>query len=155
MSFGVRVKERLVQLGKTAAWLSTETGIGQPAISRYLKGERQPMAAQAKAIASALGVSVEDLVGEPASPVRREVVYEDRYPSRAAAIALVGDTVESQVISAVRHEAFKHDGDPGLDFWLARIRELEQIRKRFQQSRLVVDTEVEPEDGDRMPPGTE
>lgn len=60
---GGRIAFYLRQSGLSQKELSERSGVTEAAISRYIKGLREPRAITVAAIASALDVTVNDLVG--------------------------------------------------------------------------------------------
>lgn len=68
--FRRRLDEMLNELGKTAMWLSTESGVNKTTISQYRSGCYVPKADSLSRMAQALGVTDEWLAGQNA-PKRR------------------------------------------------------------------------------------
>jgi len=58
-----RLDALLLMRGKSQSWLGAETGMGQSAISRVLRGEQRLYLDQAIKICDALEVTLEDLTG--------------------------------------------------------------------------------------------
>ena len=63
MEAGKRIQELLDARGMSRKELSEATGLSEAAISRYITGARQPKMISISAIANALGVSVDELLG--------------------------------------------------------------------------------------------
>lgn len=106
-----------------------------------------------RAMAKYWGISVDQLEAEagveiPASPGRESrVVFDERYPARAEAIALVRDLVRPAAIDAAmticRQEASQWDRED----WMREIHELDKERKKFeagQQADVVGGEELNP-----------
>jgi transcriptional regulator with XRE-family HTH domain len=68
-TFGVNLDHLGILVGKTqlAEWL----GVSQQTITAYEVGRRRIQVSALPTIARALGVSVEELIGEPAMPAKR------------------------------------------------------------------------------------
>ena len=105
------------------------------------RGARLPLDT-ARRIAQALGVSVEWLTTGNGPRERLSDVYpvvpsagppDERYPSRAEAVALLATTVEREVIDAL-HAVVPPDvdRDPGREFWIKRARELARDLRRIR-----------------------
>jgi transcriptional regulator with XRE-family HTH domain len=136
-----RLSEAMEARGLSGGELARRTGFTPQYINSLRskeRGARLPLDT-ARRLAHALGVAVEwltagtgprerlsDVYPVYAEPVPPEsATWSDRYPCRAEAIALLSTTVEPEVLSALRSTVPKDpDVDPGLDFWIARAREL-------------------------------
>lgn len=66
MTLGERIKARRVELGLTQAQLAEKAGVRQPTLSNWESGSGSPQLAKLTNVATALGVSVADLVAEDA-----------------------------------------------------------------------------------------
>ncbi len=64
MTIGQRIKEAREKAGLTQEELGKKIGVTGVAIMRYEKDKRQPRLAQLQAIASALGVPVQELISD-------------------------------------------------------------------------------------------
>jgi transcriptional regulator with XRE-family HTH domain len=64
MSIGAVMEARRVELGWTQVELGQRAGVDARQIRRYESGEGQPTIAVAQAIARALGITLDELVGE-------------------------------------------------------------------------------------------
>lgn len=64
MTMGQLIKAARERAGMTQEELGKKIGVTGVAIMRYEKGQRQPRLAQLQAIASALGVPVQDLISD-------------------------------------------------------------------------------------------
>ena len=64
MTTGQLIKAARERAGMTQEELGKKIGVTGVAIMRYEKGQRQPRLAQLQAIASALGVPVQDLISD-------------------------------------------------------------------------------------------
>ena len=60
---GDRIQAYLNLRGMTRKELAKQTGVTEAAISRYINGEREPKAVTISAIALALEVSIDDIMG--------------------------------------------------------------------------------------------
>lgn len=60
-AFGAHLKSLLEEKGMTQAEFARRTGLTEPAVSRYIKGERIPGMLQAYRIACAIGVDMNTL----------------------------------------------------------------------------------------------
>lgn len=61
-AFGEHLKSLLEEKGMTQAELARRTGLTEPAVSRYIKGDRTPRIPQAYRIACAIGVDMNTLI---------------------------------------------------------------------------------------------
>lgn len=59
-----RIREVLVEKGKTNSWLAGKLGVDPVTISRYVNNHRQPSMETLQAIAKALGVKMKDLIND-------------------------------------------------------------------------------------------
>lgn len=66
--FGKSLKSAIIQAGISQNELAKRAGVSQGAVSRYIKGEITPTEETLKALADALDVSIEDLVGRSSDP---------------------------------------------------------------------------------------
>src|SRR5215207_8140717 len=57
------IKQRRAELGLSQADLATRVGVDRRQIRRYESGDTQPALSVAKAIAEALGISIDELAG--------------------------------------------------------------------------------------------
>ena len=64
MNYGIRIKEIREQVGMTQAELSEKSGLSQEHISRIENGKFTPNVKTADRIASALGVTLMDILKE-------------------------------------------------------------------------------------------
>ena len=60
-AFGEHLKRLLEEKGMTQAEFARRTGLTEPSVSRYIKGERTPRILQAYRIACVLGVDMNTL----------------------------------------------------------------------------------------------
>ena len=58
------IKRRRSELGLSQAELAAKVGVDRRQIRRYESGDTQPTLAVARAIANAIGVSIDELAGE-------------------------------------------------------------------------------------------
>ncbi len=114
------------------------------------RGARLPLDT-ARRLAQALGVSVEWLTAGTGPRERLSDVYPiyvegapesstlpDRYPSRAAAIALLSTTVEPEVITALRTLVPDDpETDPGREHWFTAARQLSSELKLIKADPLL------------------
>ena len=66
--FGRKIKKIMKQRGITQSWLAQKTGATEATLSRYINGNRKPQADIAAAIAEALDVSLDYLLGITGCP---------------------------------------------------------------------------------------
>ncbi|RYE88918.1 MAG: XRE family transcriptional regulator [Myxococcales bacterium] len=134
-------QERLSEAMDTRGWsggdLGRRTGFSAQYINSLRKkgrGARLPLETAQK-LAQALGVALDWLVrGEgPREATRLSDVYPvfaspealpDPFPSRTEVIALLGSSVEPEVIAALRAAQLPSTRDPGRDFWVGYARDL-------------------------------
>ena len=76
---GERIKMLLNERNMSRKELAERTGVTEVAIGRYINGEREPRAVTVSAMAVALGVSLDDLIG----------VYPDSSDEVGAAVRLI------------------------------------------------------------------
>lgn len=62
MNFGERMRLLRTTKGLTQDEIAKRVGIKQPCVAQYERGSKQPTIPTAKAIAEALGVSIEELI---------------------------------------------------------------------------------------------
>lgn len=68
LNFGGRVADLLKKRGETQRDLAREIGLTEATVSRYIKNQRMPNAPVILAIANALGVSCDHLLGKAGKP---------------------------------------------------------------------------------------
>lgn len=74
-------------------------------------------------------------------PVGQWVEYDERYPTRSAAVELArGEGVPDNVLRAVCR-LYEGEGDPGKDFWITRIKELYRDSKKLRADLKQIDEE--------------
>ncbi|WP_334144468.1 substrate-binding domain-containing protein [Rhabdothermincola sp.] len=76
----MRVRERRMELGWTQAQLAERAGVSRQLVSALESGRHEPGVSAALAIASALGLSVEDLFGDPTTELDAVAVIGDSLP---------------------------------------------------------------------------
>lgn len=107
MTIGQRIKEAREKAGLTQEELGKKIGVTGVAIMRYEKDQRQPRLAQLQAIASALGVPVQELISDWDAVDKEEFkdvfIYGEGIKDRIdAALDRLND--EGQAIAAERVE---------------------------------------------------
>lgn len=86
--FGVRVQELLRSAGKDASWLAMQTGIANSTISNWLSNPKvQPKPSSVAKVASAFGVTVDDLAADAGYVIRQSVNDNVRAARRDALLA--------------------------------------------------------------------
>lgn len=113
---------RRLQPDRTPAWLAKKSGLSPAAISRYLKGDRNPTLSAAECLAPVLGVTLEELLAGTDAEERlsevRDVVprtqYEEavlmlgRYESR---IADLERRVRAEIEAAAQERERRDEAD--------------------------------------------
>ena len=79
MSFSENLKAAIEMSGITQRKLAMMTGLTEAAITRYIKGEREPRIGQAKKLSQALGISLDLLFSE--IPKKTRNLWESTKPS--------------------------------------------------------------------------
>lgn len=87
-NFSEGLKYAMAQADMSQSALSEKSGCSKAAISQYLSGKNTPGPAKVKALADALGVSVEYLMGFDVSPVKEPAPSITRIGTRQAARCL-------------------------------------------------------------------
>jgi transcriptional regulator with XRE-family HTH domain len=162
-------QERLVEaMGArsiTGSELARQTGFSAQYINSLRakdRGGRLPLDT-ARRLAAALGISVEWLTTGTGGRERLSDVFpalsrsaeppNDRYPSRAEAIALLSTTAEPEVIAALRLAApTDPDVDPGRDFWIKRAKDLTRDFRRIRADPDLQQRERSGKGGHDAPP---
>ncbi len=86
--FGVKVQELLLAAGKDAAWLAVQTGIANSTISNWLSNPNvQPKPGSVVKVASAFGVSVDELAPAAGYVIRQSANDSERAQRREALLA--------------------------------------------------------------------
>ena len=94
-SMTYRIKEMLDQKGITQKELSEKTGITEPAISHYVKGDRVPRGANLVKIAKALGTTADDLLsGDREMDKESDLVFAKSLIARNAADMTMDEKME-------------------------------------------------------------
>lgn len=102
--------------------LAAVLGVAQGNFSCFLDGSRGGTIAMAFRVAFLLNCPVEDVLGIPRMPVFVDE-QERRYPTRLlAARAAYLDGVPVNRIVPVLSSMLKHDGDPGVEWWMKMMR---------------------------------
>lgn len=87
-AFGLKVKELLDARGKDAAWLAIQTGIANSTISNWLTDPKvQPKPSSVTKVASAFGVSVDELAAAAGYAIRASKDDGERAARRNALLA--------------------------------------------------------------------
>ncbi len=118
------------------------------------RGARLPLETAQK-LAQALGVGLEWLVrGEgPREVARLSDVYPvftspeaapDPFPSRTEVIALLGSSVEPEVLTALRAATLPSNRDPGRDFWVGYARDLVRVLRSIRADPVFQGTTAAP-----------
>lgn len=163
-----KIAERLRLLADRAGGmreLSIAAGLSENHLATYLqrlriKPDAELRRATLVSIAKAGGVTVEWLLGDTdvgtppptraavIEPRRPDVEYPDRYPSRAVVVALIRRKTDPAIIDALLSISLDSESDPGEEYWWSEARRLKRKLETWQAEQ---ETEIEPEDGDRMP----
>lgn len=100
----------------------------QSGLSRLMNGKQGASHGLAARVAELLGQAAP--AGKQAAPAR---VYqpEERYPSRAQAIALLRGIVPDAVLDSLRFSkaSLEAEEDPGLEWWMAEAKRLNRLRE--------------------------
>lgn len=123
----------------TQAVLVARTRLSKSAISQFINGVGLGRRENQDVMAKALGLDPDRLradaeawaAANPNAVPARTVVREDRYPSRAVAIAFArAEGIADDVLAAVAAIALDADEDPGPQFWL------DECRSRARAKRI-------------------
>lgn len=86
--FGLKVQELLAQAGKDAAWLAVQTRIANSTISNWLSNPVvQPKPSSVAKVATAFGVTVDELAAAAGYAIRQSADNGDRAARRDALLA--------------------------------------------------------------------
>lgn len=121
----VTLSKRYPKLGDLAAAL----GMHQSGLSRLMSGKQGASHGTAARVAELLGT--EAPAAKQAAPRERVYQPEERYPSRAQAIALLRGIVPDAVLDSLRFSraALEADDDPGLEWWMSEAKRLNKLRE--------------------------
>lgn len=157
-----RLNEAIKALGIGSAELARRTRFSVQYINSLRNGDRGGRLTHetAEKLSSALAVTVEWLtqgtgrrervsdvypIYALVEPAPESAAYSERYPGRAEAIALLATQVAPEVIRALRASVPPDPAiDPGLDFWVARARDLAITHRKIKADPAFAADEASP-----------
>lgn len=108
-AFGLKIQELLLAHGKDAAWLAIQTGIANSTISNWLTDPNvQPKPSSVSKVATAFGVTVDDLAIAAGYVIRQSTDDEDR-AARADALLATSPRWRSALVRLSGKPAYYQD----------------------------------------------
>lgn len=138
VTLGQRIRQLRKERNLTKEQLQEAAGLGSGYLSKLEeKGiPKRPTPETVRALAKALGVTEADLTGLAPVP-SRTVEYDDPYPARQQAIALLEDDpkISKATLKALRLEQRADGRDPGLAEWLRIAAQIEKTKVAAERER--------------------